>query len=91
MTRVFLDNKDWRVHLQNLQACAEVRETRASNFEEMDVVDLVIPLIISEQTIDTAWTASKNQMEKLNTDLEQTMEKIQSRESYINQHFEELV
>jgi estrogen-related receptor beta like 1 len=58
------NNRDWRVHLQQLRKYT--------------------------QTIHQLHNETKAQFAKLDRDVEMTMEKITSREAYINQQFEEL-
>lgn len=59
------DNKDWRVHLQQLQ--------HYSNVVNGSVGDV------------------NTQLDRLNKDIETQLEKVTSREKYINQHFDEMV
>jgi estrogen-related receptor beta like 1 len=56
------DNKDWRLHLQQME--------------------------FHQEKITSNMTETQNQLHKLHQEIEQTLEKIASREKYINAQFE---
>ncbi|KAL7750423.1 hypothetical protein RI367_004197 [Sorochytrium milnesiophthora] len=59
------DNKDWRIHLQQMTD--------------------------NEESIGSNLTVVKTQLSKIGSEIDQTLEKIASREKYINSQFEPLV
>jgi estrogen-related receptor beta like 1 len=60
--KVSNDNKDWRIHLQQMDH--------------------------HQAKINTIMAETQGQLMKLQTEIEQTLEKIVSREKYINSQFE---
>ncbi|KAJ1565558.1 Intraflagellar transport protein 57, partial [Cladochytrium tenue] len=56
------DNKDWRIHVEQMQQ--------------------------HQKNIGTTLSATRNQLQKLQAEIEKTLEKISSREKYINTQFE---
>ncbi|KAJ3056522.1 Intraflagellar transport protein 57 [Rhizophlyctis rosea] len=79
------DNKDWRIHLDQMHLHQKVGH-RLMMKHHGKKINKAYDWIL--QTIGTSLIDTRGQLTKLHTEIEKTLEKISSREKYINTQFE---